>query len=322
MLAAEKFCHGNVSVSWKHRIGEPVTTDISPPILYVSMMKAPRRPRTLTVALPGSLTRDIPHLREKTARIGLIGRTLAIFKVGRAIIYRDEPSQKAMVEAALLEKLLRFQETPQYLRRHLFKLEPDLQFTGTLPPLRIPSHPDRVDPGQGQIREAIVISSGSMSKADAGYGQPVTIRASLAMKQRITVRINQTRPVLEGELVEANGLRIYWGFGVKREDVNLAELVKRKDQDLTISTSRKGQDIRDAMDEFKPRWTASQRPLLLFGSPNKGVPEILAEAGTRVEDTADFNLNMLPEQGVETVRTEEALMASLAVLNTLDKEDA
>jgi predicted SPOUT superfamily RNA methylase MTH1 len=286
------------------------------------MLKVSRRQRSLTVALPGSLTRDIPHLREKTARIGLIGRSLAIFKVSRAIIYRDEPSQKGIVEAALLEKILRFQETPQYLRRHLFKLEPDLQFTGTLPPLRIPSHPNRADPSPGQIREAVVISSGSASKADAGYGQPVTIRASLAMKRRITVRINRTKPTLEGELVEANGLRIYWGFRVNREDVSLAELVKKKDQDLTISTSRKGKDIRDAMEEFKPRWKSSQHPLLLFGSPDKGVPELLTESGTRVEDAADFNLNMIPEQGVETVRTEEALMASLAVLNILDKEDA
>jgi len=32
-------------------------------------------------------------------------------------------------------------------------------------------------------------------------------------------------------------------------------------------------------------------------------------------------MNTIPEQGVETVRTEEALMASLAVLNILDEED-
>ena len=275
----------------------------------------------MTVALPGSLTKDIPHLREKTARIGLIGRSLAIFQVDLAIIYRDESSQKGIVEAALLEKILRFQETPQYLRKHLFKLEPDLQFTGILPPLRIPSHPDRVDPSPGQIREAVVISSGSMSKADAGYSQPITIRTRLPMKRRITLRISQTRPNLEGELVDADESRIYWGFRVNREDVTLAELVKRKDQDLTISTSRKGKDIRDVMEEFKPRWTTSRHTLLLFGSPDKGIPEILADSHVRVEDVADFNVNMIPKQGVETVRTEEALMASLAVLNILDRED-
>ncbi|HZD12702.1 MAG TPA: putative RNA uridine N3 methyltransferase, partial [Candidatus Binatus sp.] len=73
-----------------------------------------------------------------------------------------------------------------------------------------------------------------------------------------------------------------------------------------------------AIVNLQPRWGASNRPLLLFGSRDRGVPEILADNGTKVDDIADFNLNMVPEQGVETVRTEEALMASLAVLNTLD----
>lgn len=286
------------------------------------MLNVARGPRSLTVALPGSLTRDIPHLREKTTRIGLIGRSLAIFKVDRAIIYRDESSQKAIQEAALMEKILRFQETPQYLRKHLFKLEPDLQFTGTLPPLRIPSHPNRIDPSQGQIREAVVISSGPASKADAGYSQPITIRTRLPMKSRITVRVTQTGANLEGELVDTDGLRIYWGFGVKREDIALAEIVKRRNQDLTISTSRKGKDIRDVMKELKPRWAESTRPLLLFGSPDKGVPEILLDGDAQVDEIVDFNLNTIPGQGVETVRTEEALMASLAVLNALDSGEA
>src|SRR2546422_7115704 len=75
------------------------------------------------------------------------------------------------------------------------------------------------------------------------------------------------------------------------------------------------------MKEFKPKWAESKHPLVLFGSPDKGVPEILAESDTRVEDVAEFNMNTIPEQGVETVRTEEALMASLAVLNILDEEE-
>src|SRR5437879_11875688 len=114
----------------------------------------------------------------------------------------------------MLGKILRFQETPQYLRKHLFKLEPDLQFTGILPPLRIPSHPDRVDPSPGQIREAVVISSGSMSTAAAGYSQPITMRTRLPMKRRITVRISQTRQKLEGALAAADDSRLHSGCRV------------------------------------------------------------------------------------------------------------
>jgi len=37
-----------------------------------------------------------------------------------------------------------------------------------------------------------------------------------------------------------------------------------------------------------------------------------------VSNAMDFNLNTIPDQGVETVRTEEALWGSLAVLNILE----
>jgi len=39
-----------------------------------------------------------------------------------------------------------------------------------------------------------------------------------------------------------------------------------------------------------------------------------------VSDAMDFNLNTIPDQGVETVRTEEALWGALAVLNVLEEK--
>ena len=41
----------------------------------------------------------------------------------------------------------------------------------------------------------------------------------------------------------------------------------------------------------------------------------MGDEGLGLDDVADFVVNMVPEQGTETVRTEEALFASLAVLN-------
>ncbi len=105
------------------------------------MMEVPRRPQRLSVALPASFTKDVPHLREKTSRVGLIARSLAIFRVDEAVIYNDETGKSPKSEGRLFEKLLAYQETPQYLRKALFKQDPDLQFSGILPPLRMPSHP-------------------------------------------------------------------------------------------------------------------------------------------------------------------------------------
>jgi predicted SPOUT superfamily RNA methylase MTH1 len=39
------------------------------------------------------------------------------------------------------------------------------------------------------------------------------------------------------------------------------------------------------------------------------------QEGLKLEDIADFVVNTIPKQGTETVRTEEALIASMAILN-------
>lgn len=283
------------------------------------MQEVPRRRQNLTVALPGTLTLDIPHLREKTARVGLVARILATFRVDEVIIYQDQKNQKALEESGLFEKVLRFQETPQYLRKHLFRMDPDLKYAGVLPPLRSPHHPNREEPSIGQLREAVVVSSGPNSRVDAGFDSTVEVRSSLEKSKRLTIRITRSSPSLEGEQVDRSRLHIYWGFKVTRETRSLGEIIRRGDQDLAISTSKKGTDIRQAMERLRETWRASSRTLLMFGSPREGIPEILARESAKVSEL-DFNLNTIPIQGVETVRTEEALLGTLAVLNLLEED--
>jgi methyltransferase len=43
--------------------------------------------------------------------------------------------------------------------------------------------------------------------------------------------------------------------------------------------------------------------------------EIAKEEGTKLERIVDFVVNMIPDQGTVTVRTEEAVFASLAIVN-------
>lgn len=283
------------------------------------MQEIPRRPQKLAVALPATLTLDVPHLREKTARIGLVARALATFRVDEVIIYQDRKNQNALEESKLFEKVLRFQETPQYLRKHLFKMEPDLKYTGVLPPLRSPHHPNREDPRPGQLREGVVVSSGPSSRVDAGFDRTAEVKSQLEESTRVTLRITRTSPSLEGEQVDASRLHIYWGFKVSRETRTLGEIINRGDRDLTISASRKGADIRQIIEELREKWKASSRALLMFGSPHEGITEILSRDHIRITDL-DFNINSIPAQGVETVRTEEAVWGTLAVLNAVGED--
>ena len=284
------------------------------------MTQPARRSQIVSVALPASLTLDIPHLREKTARLGFVSRALATFRVEEAIIYRDRAGAELDREARLIEKMLTYIETPQYLRRLVFKMDPDLQYAGTLPPLRTPNHPDKQNPSPGLLREGVVVQSGPSSMVEAGFRNVVRVKSKLPTSDRITIRLTRISPELEGEIVEPSGLTIYWGFRVARGNVSLSEIVRNRKFDLNISTSRKGTDVRKITPELREKWKSSMRPLIVFGSPNDGVPEILARSGMNVSDSMDFDLNTIPDQGVETVRTEEALWGSLAVINVLEEK--
>jgi predicted SPOUT superfamily RNA methylase MTH1 len=283
------------------------------------MTQPARRSQRVTVALPASLTIDVPHLREKTARLGFVSRALATFRVEEAIIYRDRIGAEVDREEKLIEKMLTYIETPQYLRRLLFKVDPDLQFAGTLPPLRTPNHPDRQNPSPGLLREGVVVQSGPSSMVEAGFSTLVRAGSKLPISKRLTIRLKKSSPELEGEIVEPSGLTIYWGFRVARGNVSLPEILRSRKFDLTISTSRKGVDVREITPDLSKKWKSANRPLIVLGSPNDGVPEILARSGFNVSDAMDFNVNTIPSQGVETVRTEEALWSSLAVLNVLEE---
>ncbi len=284
------------------------------------MMEVPRRPQRLSVAIPSSFTKDVPHLREKTSRVGLIARSLAIFRADEALIYNDETGGSSVSEGGLMEKLLAYQETPQYLRKALFKQDPDLQFSGTLPPLRMPSHPNVGEPRMGEIREGLVIESGTKSIVNAGFRAPVEVSSKLKPQERVTIKLVRTSPSLQGDLIEPTRLPIYWGFRVTRTNLTLGKLMGNRRQDLTISTSRRGRIVREALNDLTLRWKSSRRPLVLFGSPSQGVPEILAKEGADITKMVDFNLNMIPNQAVETIRTEEAVLATLSILNLLEEK--
>jgi predicted SPOUT superfamily RNA methylase MTH1 len=90
---------------------------------------------------------------------------------------------------------------------------------------------------------------------------------------------------------------------------------------LTIATSKYGEPFDFAMKEIAEEWTKAGDVLVVFGSPTAGLNEIIAREGLCLNDLADFTVNTLPMQGTETVRTEEAVIATLACFNaTLPRE--
>lgn len=275
--------------------------------------------KKISIAIPASVVSDTPHLREKTTKIGFIGRAAAIFKVDEIIIYPDNAKVNQKNEISLIATLLSYMETPQYLRKRLFKLKPELRYAGILPPLRTPHHPlnRRIKNLKvGEYREGVTLSkTQDGTLIDIGVEQPaLMVNKQLPMQKRVTVKVKNVEKRVEVELANRNEIPEYWGYTVTVEPKSFGTLVKRG-FDLTIATSKYGAPLADVAEKISERWKKAEKILLAFGAPTKGLYEIVKNEGFNLNDIVDFVVNTIPMQGTETVRTEEALIASLAVFN-------
>jgi predicted SPOUT superfamily RNA methylase MTH1 len=273
----------------------------------------------LAVAVPASVVSDTPHLREKTSKIGLIGRAAAIFRVDEIVVYADNPKVNQSRDLDLIAVLLEYMETPQYLRKRLFKIEPRLQYAGILPPLRTPHHPlnrKAENVKAGEYREGVVLSENKEGLlVDIGFEQPALLREKqFAVGKRVTLQIVKAGGQIEAQAVsrEVPG---YWGYTVTVERHSLKRLVEDRKFDLTVGTSIKGAKWTGIAGELTGKWKKADHALIAFGAPTRGLHEIAKEDGVNLNSLVDFVVNTIPAQGTETVRTEEALLATLAIFN-------
>ncbi|MEM3700236.1 MAG: RNA methyltransferase [Candidatus Bathyarchaeia archaeon] len=276
--------------------------------------------KKVSIAIPASVVSDTPHLREKTAKIGLIGRAAAIFRVDEIIIYPDDAEVNQKSEINLIATLLSYMETPQYLRKSLFRLKPELRYAGILPPLRTPHHPlnRKVENLKvGEYREGVTASkTREGTLIDIGVEQPaLLVNKQLPIQKRVTVKIAKIEKEVEVELTSRNEVAEYWGYAVTVEPKSFGFLLKRGGFDLTIATSKYGASLAEVAEKLSERWKKAGKILLAFGAPTQGLYEIAKKEGLNLNAIVDFVVNTIPMQGTETVRTEEALIASLAVFN-------
>lgn len=281
-----------------------------------------KREQKLAIAIPISIISDVPHLREKTLKIGLIGRAASIFRVNEILIFPDVPGSSQQRDRNLMVSLLSYMETPQYLRKHLFKIKPELRFAGILPPLRTPHHPlgKRIkDLKIGEYREGAIISiTNSGSIVDFGVERPGLISGQkIPINSRVTIKILKIGKNPRVSLVNSDEIDSYWGYKVISSKASFGKIVKSRAYDFVIATSKNAPSFVSLIDNLVERWKKSKRILLAFGAPSRGLQEILAQEKLDLNNIADYVINTIPFQGTETVRTEEALCASLALLNSL-----
>ena len=252
----------------------------------------------------------------------MIARAAAIFRVNEIVVFPDSLDESQKRDRNLIVTLLSYVETPQYLRKRLFKLKPELRYAGILPPLRTPHHPLERRARKlklGEYREAAVMSvTKEGSFVDIGVDRPLLIPdTKLSVNRRVTVKVTETGTQPTLCLANKGEIKSYWGYTVKSSKSSFGQLTKTGHYDLVIATSKLGTPLAQVTDEVAERWKKSGKILVAFGAPAQGLQEIAAQENLSLDKIADFTVNTIPGQGTETVRTEEAVYTSLALLNTL-----
>lgn len=271
----------------------------------------------LWVAIPNSSLSDEQTKRDKSAKIAQFARACSIFQVKRIYIYHDPLSQFEREDPALLRTILRYLDTPQYLRKTLYPRMSELEFAGILHPIKAPHHKPLQDIKTiraGDVRTGVVAKVKGQLFVEAGLGSLIPFEGTGFEGKKVNIKITSPHPNLRASEATDADISEYWGYEVK-EVPSVVKLLSSVESTTTIITSRKGSFFKNNEAKLAERVKANQNMLVIFGAPKHGVHEILAKESGSSNAKAEFVINMFPNQATETVRLEEAVLGSLAILN-------
>ena len=265
----------------------------------------------LSIAIPDSSLQDESTLLYKTKKVSIIARACAIFKINQIIIYKDKSGNRN--DSMLLSTLLKYLDTPQYFRRQLFPKSKFLSYSGVLQPLNIPNHMVTSNPKlikNGDLRDGLILNYKGKKFVDIGINKPIPYFGKMKSGMRTAVKIVDTKPKFTIKEISREDVKDYWGYKVK-ERGNLFSILSSWTGKI-ILTSKKGK-IFTASDTEK--FTKSNDSVLLvFGTTNKGIHEILGADIKKIQNSKIFNF--FPNQATQTVRLEEAILGILSIINS------
>jgi predicted SPOUT superfamily RNA methylase MTH1 len=275
----------------------------------------------LSAAIPESSLIDSTSLMEKSLRIAQFARAFSIFRIRKIYIYRDVSTVKSD-DVKLLSLLLGYLDTPQYLRRSLYPKIKLLQFVGMLPPIQSPHHKKFLKLSKvrdGETRVGLLLMNKGSWVVDVGLNQTVPFVGMNGTKRKSIFRLRTFNGKLVAEEMK-KGVSGYWGYRI--DHVHSLSSIIRSSKAKLIITSRMGKSISLCRNALMSSLSDFSEVVLVFGSPRKEVWEIVNKTDGIVVDSS-LCINMFPQQGTESVRLEEAVMGSLAIINSFrsDRDD-
>ncbi|KAG5236527.1 methyltransferase C9orf [Salix suchowensis] len=274
---------------------------------------------TVSIAVSGSIINNAQSLELATRLAGQIARAATIFRIDEVVVFDNKSSSEKEDPTvttdnnldenesggAFFTRILRYLETPQYLRKALFPKHNNLRFVGMLPPLDAPHHLRKHE--WAPFREGVTLNeklpNSGETLVDVGLSRSVVVNQALEPGIRVTVAMGTNRN-LDGDsprqVVSLSKPReesgMYWGY--------------RGGYDHLIGTSEHGLII-NSSELSLPTF----RHLLIGFGGLAGLEENIEEdsnlKGKDVREVFDSYLNTCPHQGSRTIRTEEVILISL-----------
>jgi len=267
----------------------------------------------LSIAIPDSSLQDESTILNKTKKISIIARACAIFKINQILIYQDGKQNK--IDSTLLSTSLKYLETPQYFRKEIFPKTQLLKYAGVLQPLNISSHITTSNQKMiktGDVRDALIINYKGKKFLDIGTNKLIQYFGKMKSGTRIAIQIKTTQPELTVKEISREDIKDYWGYGVK-ERANLLSILSTWKGKI-ILTSKKGKNF--TVLDAKKMAESKESVLIVFGTTNKGIYDILGADIKKIQNAKIFNF--FPNQATQTVRLEEAILGILSIINILN----
>lgn len=227
-------------------------------------------------------------------------------------------------------RILQYLECPQYLRKFFFPIHNDLKFSGLLNPLDSQHHLRQQS--EFIYREGIVTNKPHSKGCFVNVGllNDVLVDKQLTQGLRVTVKLPKNSDLrskklrskkLRGKVVSPSEPRratgIYWGYNVRIAN-SISQVFSQSPfedgYDLTIGTSDKGEKVQ----EVGRKSLKFNHLLIVFGGLYGLESAVENDDVLTADDPSllfDHYFNVVPNQGSRTVRTEEAVLISLAALS-------
>lgn len=242
---------------------------------FFENLKRYAKVRTLTIAFPSSIFDNTPTPQLEAYLVGQVARAAVVFSVSEIVIFQEDDGSANGNRIDRLVKLFEYAECPQYLRKRIFGIEPDLKYAGIIHPLEAQHHLRT-----GQIdcpyREGITTTHGQVeskgeqkdvTEVNIGLSQPVVVDGAIDLDTRVTVKVDphdlkkmqsmlgqamvkKPEAVVVPAVEPVEKLSLYWGYYVRKAE-NLSDVLRTNTfapemkgfYDLIIGTSENGECI-------------------------------------------------------------------------------